>query len=126
MSLPTTLSSIEDAIALADVALGHDRLAAIVDGPAKLVMPVSGDAPVGTLDRLDDILLESVDGPGNRVLFASRRVGPAVITEAELATWRGLVSRHRSRSLALCDWLVFVDGGGVLSLAELAGPPPQW
>lgn len=127
MSLPTTLSSTEDAITLAEVALGPDRLVAIVDGPANLVLPISGDVPPGGPGPLDDILLEAVgDKPGNRLVFATRRDGPPVVTEDELALWRELSARHQGRALALCDWLVFVDGGGVLSLAELAGPPPRW
>jgi hypothetical protein len=126
--LPTTLSSTEDAITLAEVALGSDRLVALVDGPAKLVLPITGDVPPEGVERIDGILLLAIgDDPGNRLVLATRRGGPPAVTEDELACWRMMLARHEGRGLALFDWLVFVDGGGgVLSLADEAGPEPAW
>ncbi|MCU1483556.1 MAG: hypothetical protein JWN67_302 [Actinomycetia bacterium] len=125
--LPTTLSSTEDAIALAEVALGPDRLVALVDGPAKLALPIAGDVPPEGVERIDGILLMAIgDEPGNRLVLATRRPGPPAVTEDELACWRMMLARHAGRGLALFDWLVFVDGGGVLSLADEAGPAPAW
>jgi hypothetical protein len=125
--LPTTLSSIEDAILLTKVALGPDRLVAVVDGPAKLALPISGDVPPEGVERIDGILLQAIgDDPGNRLVLATRRGGPAAVTEDELACWRMMVARHEGRGLALFDWIIFVDDGAVLSLADEAGPEPVW
>ena len=125
--LPTTLSSTEEAIHLAEVALGTDRLVALVDGPAKLALPITGDVPPEGVERIDGILLQAIgDEPGNRLVLATRRSGPSAVTEDELACWRLMLARHEGRGLVLVDWLVFVDGGGVLSLAEEAGPEPAW
>ena len=127
MPVPTTLSSIEDAITLAEIALGRDSFVALVDGPTKLAMPVSGPVPPDAVERVDVILLEALgDVPGHRLVLASRRSGPPIVTEDELAQWRTLQSCHAGRALVLCDWLVFVDDGEVLSLAELAGPIAPW
>lgn len=128
MSVPTSLSSIEDAIRLAEVALGPDDLVAIVDGAAKLVMPISGRIRPGTIARLDELLLLAIgdDDDGRLVLATRRRTGPAIALEEELADWRTMRAAHVGRALALADWLVFVGDGTVLSLAELAGPPARW
>lgn len=127
MSVPTTLTSTEDAIRLADVALGSDDLVAIVDGSAKLVMPIAGAPPPNAAVRLDELLLAAIgDEPGRLVLATRRRTGPAFVLEDELAHWRELRRQHRGRALQLCDWLVFVRDDVVLSLAELAGPTASW
>lgn len=128
MSVPASLSSIEDAIRLAEVALGPDDLVAIVDGSAKLVMPISGPvAPHGVL-RIDALMLDAVgDLDDTRLVLATRRRGgPPIVLESELDLWRQLRAEHDGRALQLCDWLVFVEDGAVLSLAELAGPAAQW
>jgi hypothetical protein len=125
--LPISLSSTEDAIHLAEVALGSDRLVALVDGPAKLALPITGDVPPEGVERIDGILLQAIgDEPGNRLVLATRRGGPATVTEDELLCWHMMRTRHEGRGLALFDWLVFVDGAGVLSLADEAGPEPAW
>ena len=127
MSVPASLSSREDAIRLADV-YRHDDLVAIVDGPAKLVMPVGGPIPPGGVQRVDGVLLEAVaDEPGSRLVIVTRRhTGPPIVLESELDIWRQLQQAHRGRALALCDWLVLLDDTTVLSLADLAGPPADW
>jgi hypothetical protein len=127
VSVPTTLSSLEDAIAFAEAALGPDRLVAIVDGPAKLVLPISGPAAADGVERIDGILLDAIgDQPGHRLVLATRRSGPPTPTEDELASWRDMCVRHEGRRLLLCDWLVFVDDGPVLSLGRLEGPAARW
>lgn len=127
MSVPASLSSTEDAICLAEVALGADDLVAIVDGDAKLVMPISGRVPPGAVVRLDQILLLAVGDDATRVVFATRRhSGPAIALEDELADWRTMLAAHAGRPCVLADWLVFVDEKVVLSMAELAGPPASW
>lgn len=128
MSLPTTLSSTEDAIRLAEVALGRDDLVAIVDGPSKLIMPVSGPIRPGAIVRLDHLLLLTIgdDDDGRLVLATRRHTGPAIALEEELADWRTMSAAHDGRRLVLVDWLVFLADGTVLSLAELAGPAARW
>jgi hypothetical protein len=128
VSVPASLSSVEDAIRLAEVALGPDDLVAIVDGAAKLVMPITGPVPPEGVLRIDALLLAAVgDEEGTRLVLVTRRhTGPAIVLESELAHWRHMQREHRGRSLALCDWLVFLDDGTVLSLADLAGPPAVW
>jgi hypothetical protein len=128
VSVPTTLTSTEDAIRLADVALGPDSLVAIVDGGAKLVMPITGPVPPEAVLRVDALLREALDGEhGARLVLATRRrTGPAFVLEDELARWCELLAAHHHSSLQLCDWLVFVRDEVVLSLAELAGPAAVW
>lgn len=128
MPVPASLSSTDDAIRLAEVALGPDDLVAIVDGETKLVMPISGPVTPDAVLRLDALLLEVIgDTAGARLVLVTRRhTGPPMVLEAELARWRHLVAEHRGRALQLCDWLVFVRDEVVLSLAELAGPPAVW
>lgn len=128
MPVPSSLSSIDDAIRLAEVALGPDDLVAIVDGEAKLVMPISGAVPPDAVLRIDAMLLEALAHTwGARLVLVTRRhTGPAIVLEDELARWRHMVAEHHGRSLQLCDWLVFVRDEVVLSLAELAGPPAVW
>jgi hypothetical protein len=128
VSVPASLSSTEDAIRLAEVALGPDDLVAIVDGTAKLLMPVSGPVPPDGVLRIDAVMLEAVgDEDGARLVLVTRRhSGPSIVLEAELDRWRRMQAAHRGRSLQLVEWLVFLDDGAVLSLAELAGPPAVW
>ena len=129
MSVPSSLSSTDDAIRLAELALGADDLVAIVVGDAKLVMPISGPVTPDAVLRIDALLLEALgDGDGDaRLVLATRRwTGPAMVLEDELARWRHMVAEHHGRSLRLSDWLVFVGDEVVLSLAELAGPPAAW
>lgn len=127
MSVPTTLSSTEDAIRLAEVALGPDDLVAIVDGDAKLVMPIAGTIRPGAIIRLDHLLLLAMgDDAGRLVVATRRRTGPAIALEEELADWRTMVAAHDGRDLVLADWLVFLGDGTVLSFAELAGPAARW
>jgi hypothetical protein len=129
VSVPASLSSLDDAIRLADVALGNDDLVAIVEGDAKLVLSFTVRTPPDAVLRVDELLLDALgdDDSGNRLVLATRRrTGPAMVLEDELARWRHMVAEHRGRSLRLCDWLVFVRDEVVLSVAELAGPPPVW
>ena len=129
MPVPSSVSSLDDAIRLAEVALGPDDLVAIVDGDAKLVLPISGPTPPDAVLRLDALLLEALgDHPGEArlVLATRRRAGPAIVLEDELARWREMVADHRGSGLQLRDWLVFVGDDVVLSLATLAGPPAVW
>jgi hypothetical protein len=126
VSLPASLSSIEDAIQLAEVALGRDDLVAIVDR-VKLVMPISGSIRPGTIIQVDQILLLAHGDDDDRLVFATRRrTGPCIALEDELADWRTMRAAHEGRDLVLADWLVFVGDGTVLSMAELAGPPTAW
>ena len=128
MPVPASMSSVDDAIRLAEVALGPDDLVAIVDGDAKLVMPISGAVPPDAVLRIDALLLDALaDTDDTRLVLVTRRhTGPAIVLEDELARWRHMVAEHHGRSLRLCDWLVFVRDEVVLSLAEIAGPPAVW
>jgi len=128
VSVPASMSCIDDAIRLAEVALGPDDLVAMVDGEAKLVMPISGPVTPDAVLRVDALLLEALsDVHGSRLVLATRRrTGPAIILEDELARWRHMVAEHRGHPLRLSDWLVFVRDEAILSLAELAGPPAVW
>lgn len=128
MFVPSSLSSTEDALCLAEVALGPDDLVAIVDGAAKLVVPISGDVSADSVLTVDELVLEMVgDLDDCRLVLATRRHhGPSIILESELALWRQLQVAHRDRALRLVDWLVLLDDGIALSLAELAGPTPVW
>lgn len=129
MPVPSSVSSLDDAIRLAEVALGPDDLVAIVDGDAKLVLPIAGPTTPDAVVRLDALLLDALgdhDGEARLVLATRRRTGPATVLEDELARWRRMVADHRGRSLQLRDWLVFVGDDAVLSLATLAGPAATW
>ena len=129
MPVPASLSSTDDAIRLAELALGPDDLVAIVDGDAKLVMPIAGPVTADAVLRVDALLLEALGDAGGdvRLVLATRRhTGPAFVLEDELARWRHMVGAHDGRALRLSDWLVFVRDEVVLSLAELAGPPAVW
>jgi hypothetical protein len=129
MSVPTRLGSTEDAIRLAEVALGTERLVAIIDGDAKLVMPVSGDIPPDGVLRVAAVLRGAfADGTADArlVLVTRRTTGPSMVLEDELALWRHLCAEHAHHPLPLADWLVFVRDEVVLSLAELAGPRAVW
>jgi hypothetical protein len=121
-----TVSSIEDAIYLAELTLGDDVLAALVID-ARMAMPVSGDVPPDGVLTWDDVLLEGIGDEHDRLVLATRRMtGPAFVLEDELERWRTMQARHGNRNLALTDWLVFVRDEVVLSLAEIAGPPAVW
>ena len=128
MSIPLTLSSTEDAIRLGEIALGNDDLVAIVDGDARLVLPFAGPVPPDAVLTIDALLLEAGrEHEGNRlVLVSRRRTGPSFVLESELGHWRAMQAAHLGHPLPLVDWLVFLDDGIVLSLAELAGPRPVW
>jgi len=89
--------------------------------------PTSPDAVL----TVDEMLLELVDADDDlddcRLVLATRRHhGPSIVLESELALWRQLQAAHRDRALRLVDWLVLLDDGIALSLAELAGPPAVW
>ena len=128
MSVPISLSSAEDAIRLGEIALGNDDLAAIVDGEARLVLPFTGQVPPDAVLTIDALLLEAGrEHEGNRlVLVSRRRRGPSFVLESELEHWRTMQAAHAGHPLPLVDWFVFLDDGIVLSLAEIAGPPPVW
>ncbi|MEA3055081.1 MAG: hypothetical protein QOD30_513 [Actinomycetota bacterium] len=91
-------------------------------------MPISGEVPPDGVRTIDELLLGVAgDQPDCRLVLATRRHrGPSMALESELGLWRDLLAAHRGRELRLVDWLVFLDDGFVLSLAELAGPPPEW
>jgi hypothetical protein len=128
-SVPASLTSVEDAIRLAEVALGPDDLVAIVDGDTKLVMPISGPVTPDAVLSVDAMLLEVLghhEGDVRLVLATRRRTGPSFVLEDELARWRHMLAEHHGSALHLSDWLVFVRDEVVLSLAELAGPPAVW
>jgi hypothetical protein len=126
VSVPASLSSTEDAIHLAEVALGRDDLVGIVER-AKLVMPISGRITPGTIIQVDQILLLAWGDDDDRVILATRRrSGPCIALEDELADWRTMRAAHEGRALVLADWLVFVGDGTVLSMAELSGTPAAW
>ena len=127
MPTPTRLGSTEDAIRMAELTLGDDRLAALVDRPRPIAMPITGDVPRDGVLGLASMLREVFDGQPGRLVLATRRTsGPAMVLEDELAWWRQLRNEHDGHALVLCDWLVFVRDDTVLSLAELAGPPAPW
>ena len=129
MPVPSSVSSLDDAIRLAEAALGPDDLVAIVDGDAKLVLPIAGPTTPDAVLRLDALLLDALgdhDGEVRLVLATRRRTGPAIVLEDELARWRAMVDAHRACSLELRDWLVFVGDEVVLSLATLVGPAAVW
>jgi hypothetical protein len=127
VTTPVPLASLADAAHLATLAFGeHTSAVALVEAEAgNLCMPVDGPMPPDGLLRLDDILRAAVPDDA-RLVYATRRGGIPMATEDELALWRELVARHDGSPLVLCDWLVFVGDGAVLSLAELAGPPAPW
>lgn len=96
-----------------------------------VAMPIEGPDPGPEhLLLLHDLILKAVgDDAGCRIVLASIRPGAAtVVSEDDLEVWRRLRRRHEGRAPALLDW--FVVGGehqaAALSLAEIAGPPPQW
>jgi hypothetical protein len=121
-----TVSSTEDAIALAEITLGANTLAAMVTG-RRLAVPVSGAVPADGILHWHAVLLEAIgDQHDTLVLATRRRTGSTFVLERELAWWRSMQSRHRDRALVLADWLVFVRDEVVLSLAELAGPAAVW
>jgi hypothetical protein len=128
VSLPASLSSTEDAIRLAEASLGPDDLVAIVDGASKLVMPITGRVPPDAVLSIDELMLQVAgDHEGNRLVLVTRRHhGPSFVLESELDLWRRMQAAHAGRSLPLVEWLVFLDDGTVLSLAELAGPAAVW
>lgn len=128
VSLPTSLSSTEDAIRLAGAALGDDDLVAIVDGETKLVMPITGRVPSDAVLGIDELMLQVAgDHDGNRLVLVTRRHhGPSFVLESELELWRRMQAAHAGRALPLVEWLVFLDDDIVLSLAELAGPRAVW
>lgn len=106
-------------------------LAALVDrlpGGLRYAIPVDGGdpGPAGA-DALDRLVLDQLgDLPGARVVLASVRDGEdETVAEADLATWRALVARHRTSPVVLLDWFVVTDAA-VVSLADLAGPRPRW
>lgn len=126
MSAPFTLSSTEDAIYLTEMTLGRDDLAALVVD-ARMAMPVSGDVPPDGVLAFHDVLLAGLGDERDRLILATRRhTGPSFVLEDELDRWRTMQHRHCNRELVLADWLVFVRDEVVLSLAEIAGPPPDW
>lgn len=121
-----TVSSIEDAIHLAELTLGDDELAALVID-ARMAMPVSGDVPPDGVLAWDNVILEGIGDEHDRLVLATRRfTGPSFVLEDELERWRTMQARHCNRNLVLTDWLVFVRDEVVLSLAEIAGPPAVW
>src|SRR3954447_980336 len=109
-SVPASIECTEDAIAVAEASLGDDDLVAIVDGAAKLLVPISGDVPPDGVRTVDALLLEVVgDQPDCRLVLATRRHrGPSMALESELELWRELLAVHRGRQLRLVDWLVFL------------------
>jgi hypothetical protein len=126
MSAPFTLSSTEDAIAMAELTLGSDLLAALVIG-ARMAMPVSGAVPSDGILTYDATLLAGLGDQPDHLVFATRRhTGPPFVLEDELALWREMQAAHADRALVLNDWFVFVRDEVVLSLAEIAGPPAVW
>ncbi len=96
-----------------------------------VAMPIEGPDPGPEhLLLLHDLILKAVgDDAMCRIVLASIRPGAAsVVSEDDLAIWRQLRRRHEDHASVLLDW--FVVGGEhqaeALSLAEIAGPPPQW
>jgi hypothetical protein len=126
VSAPFVLSSIEDAIYMAELTLGDDQLAALVVD-ARMAMPVTGPVPPDGILQYDRVLLDAIGDDRDRLVLATRRrTGPPFVLEDELAWWRQLRHAHEGRALELADWLVFVRDECVLSLAEIAGPPAAW
>ncbi|HLG00004.1 MAG TPA: hypothetical protein VI916_06005 [Acidimicrobiia bacterium] len=97
-----------------------------------IAMPIEGPDPgPDHLIMLDDLLLRAVgDDPGARLVFASVRMLGAdggVVAEADIETWRRLVANHENHACDLVDWfLVDPVEGEARSLAETAGPQPDW
>ena len=122
---PFVLSSTEDAIYMAELTLGDDNLAALLaDGHVALHC---ADAPTDGMLQWHTFVLELCGDLPDRLVLASRRhTGPPFVLEDELDRWRTMQHRHCNRELVLADWLVFVRDEVVLSLAEIAGPPPDW
>jgi hypothetical protein len=121
-----TVSSTEDAIHMAELTLGDDRLAALVLD-ARMAMPVSGNVPPDGILHWHGVLLDALGDADDRLVLATRRrTGPAFVLEDELARWRTMQARHTTCNLVLADWLVFVRDEVVLSLAEIAGPEAVW
>jgi hypothetical protein len=122
---PFVLSSTEDAIYMAELTLGDDNLAALlVDGHVALHC---ADAPTDGMLQWHSFVLELCGDQPDRLVLASRRhTGPPFVLEDELDRWRTMQHRHCNRELVLADWLVFVRDEVVLSLGEIAGPPPDW
>ena len=125
MSAPFTLSSTEDAIYMAEMTLGDDNLAALLAGSH--VAMHCADAPEDGMLAWHTFLLEVCGDQPDRLVLASRRQsGPPFVLEDELDRWRTMQHRHCNLELELTDWFVFVRDEVVLSLAEIAGPPPTW
>ena len=121
-----TVSSTEDAICMAELTLGDTSTAALVVD-ARLAFSVEGEAPPDGLLMWHAVLLEALGDERDRLVLATRRhTGPSFVLEDELDRWRTMQHRHCNRDLVLADWLVFVRDEVVLSLAEIAGPPPDW
>ncbi len=92
-------------------------------------LPVIGAPPDGdALHELDAVLIaEAQDLPGSRLVLVSvRPPGPPVVEEADIEHWRRLCARHQGEDLALVDWFILLGDEYALSMAELAGPHPDW
>jgi len=123
---PFTISSTEDAIQVAEIVLGDDRLAALFTG-GRMAMPVTGDVPPDGVLHWDALLVDALGDEHDRLVLATRRTtGPPFVLEDELDRWRTMRARHAGRNLVLADWFVFVRDEVALSLAEIAGPAAEW
>jgi hypothetical protein len=125
VSASFTVSSTEDAIYMAELTLGDDTLAALLVD-SHVAMHCADAPPDGMLPWHDFVLDVCGEHPDRLVMASRRDTGPTFVLEDELDRWRVMHNRHCNRELELVDWLVFVRDEVVLSLAEIAGPQPDW
>lgn len=96
-----------------------------------VAMPIEGPDPGPEhLLLLHNLILKAVgDDTDCRIVLTSVRPQTAtVVSEEDLDVWRRLRRQHEGQACVLLDWFV-VSGehqAEALSLAEIAGPPPQW